>query len=195
MSRIKFVVFLSLFVTFSAFSQSIPLGTPAVDDYLRRAQLSGDLNPNLSFTVRPTMPFSVDTISAENFNNLFLPMSLSSEGSKNRNGIHILPISLLQRYNNHPAYHMNDGAMIPGKGYQSLFSAGLFAKLGPLSVQLRPEYIYAANANFKEFRSHIRLTDLPVRFGQDPYSKLLWGQSSLRISFDPVSIGISNENI
>jgi hypothetical protein len=195
MSRIKFVVFLSLFVTFSAFSQTIPLGTPAVDDYLRRAQLSGELNPNLSFTVRPTMPFSVDTISAENFNNLFLPMSLSSERSKNRNGLHILPVSLVQRYNHHPSYAINDGAMIPGKGYQSLISAGVFAKLGPLSVQLKPEYIYAANSDFNEFRSHLGSTDLPVRFGQNPYSKLLWGQSSLRITFDPISIGISNENL
>ena len=42
-------------------------------------------------------------------------------------------------------------AMIPAKGYQTLLSAGLYAKYGVLSVQLKPEYVYAANPNFEIF--------------------------------------------
>jgi hypothetical protein len=37
--------------------------------------------------------------------------------------------------------------------------------------------------------------DLPVRFGKDPYSRLSWGQSSIRLNFNPVSVGLSNENL
>jgi hypothetical protein len=85
--------------------------------------------------------------------------------------------------------------MIPAKGYQSYLSAGFFAKFGPLSIQIKPEYVFAGNGKFKEYSSHYGAADLPVRFGDGPYSRLSWGQSSVRLNFDPVSIGISNENL
>jgi hypothetical protein len=198
MLRFQFLLFLNLVLNFSVpevFSQSIPVGTAGVEDYFRRSQLLGQLDSTVSFTIRPLLPFSIDSEVSLSSYDLFMTGKYRIGSSKNRNGIQILPVSMKQRYTSHPSYSFNDGAMIPGKGFQTLVSAGVFAKLGPLSVRLQPEYVFAANNAFKEFTSHLGSADLPVRFGTDPYSKLLWGQSNVRLSFDPVSIGLSNENL
>jgi hypothetical protein len=102
---------------------------------------------------------------------------------------------------------MNDGLMIPAKGFQTLLSAGVYAKLGPLSIQFQPEYLYAENKAYNGFaQEHTDLSwsnyynvynaiDLPERFGNGPYQKATWGQSSIRLTFGPASIGVSNENL
>lgn len=60
---------------------------------------------------------------------------------------------------------------------------------------MRPEFVYAQNNEFEVVVSHFSHADLPYRFGDEPYSKVNFGQSSLRITFAPVSFGISNENL
>ncbi|WP_158559337.1 capsule assembly Wzi family protein [Deminuibacter soli] len=100
----------------------------------------------------------------------------------------ILPVSWQQQYNSHHPYGWSDGAMIPGKGYQTMVSAGVFIKAGPLSVQLRPEFVYAANPRFA-YNSE---------YGGVPlanYKHLFPGQSSIRLTVGPVSAGISTENM
>ncbi|MDP4292796.1 MAG: capsule assembly Wzi family protein, partial [Bacteroidota bacterium] len=118
------------------------------------------------------------------------------------NGIlKLLPVEWIQQYNSDHPYGINDGAMIPAKGYQTLFSAGLFVRLGPLSIQLKPEAVYAENKPFKGFPdyqnylSYLDNIDLPERFRDKPYQKLFWGQSSIRLTAGPVSFGLSNENL
>jgi hypothetical protein len=103
---------------------------------------------------------------------------------------------------------MNDGAMIPAKGYQTMVSAGFFAKIGPLSVQMRPEFVHAANKDYTKlsqldngpeftaaYRAFVNYIDQPERFGNGAYIKVGLGQSSIRVTFDPVSFGFSNENL
>ena len=193
--RYFIILFFLIFVSELVFSQSLPMGSIALEDYYLRKQLIGDLDSTISFTVRPSFPFSSEAKNRRLLDTLLNPgkeiYSLASGKSK----ILILPFSWQQRYNGHPSNSRNDGAMIPAKGYQSLVSAGFFAKAGPLSVQIRPEYVFAGNGAFREYRSHLGSADLPVRFGKDTYSKLSWGQSSIRLNFDPVSIGLSNENL
>jgi len=114
-----------------------------------------------------------------------------------------------QQYTTDHPYGINDGGMILARGYETQFSAGVYAKIGPLSIQLRPEVVYAENKDFRKlsevyvsptFNSdaysyyHARI-DQPERFGNGSYSKASWGQSSIRLTFDPVSIGVSNENL
>ncbi len=98
--------------------------------------------------------------------------------------------------------------MIPARGYQALISAGFFAKLGPLSVQFQPEYVFAENKPFETFvtvkktASQIAafnnfngVIDFPESFPGRPYKKAFWGQSSVRLTAGPVSVGISTENL
>jgi len=98
--------------------------------------------------------------------------------------------------------------MIPAKGFQTLISAGFFAKLGPLSIQLQPELVWAENRPFETFVSGQKtagqlaafnnfnsVIDLPESFPGQPYKKAFWGQSSVRLTFGPISAGISTENL
>lgn len=176
-------------------AQSLPLGTPAIEDYYLRKQLNGELDPTISFTVRPVFPSLNKANKRTEADSLLKPGKQIFSSAIGKSKILILPVVWQQRYNGHPSNNRNDGAMIPAKGYQSIVSAGFYAKAGPLSVQIRPEYVFAGNAKFREYSSHSGSADLPVRFGDDPYSKLFWGQSSIRLNFDPVSIGLSNENL
>lgn len=200
------------FCSLLSHAQSIPVGTPLLEDYYRRAQLLGDFDPNVSFTLRPIFPFSSfdKTIfdpenSLEKKNASTIDPKLQS---KRKNGIIILPVQLLSQLNTHHPEGINDGAMIPARGMQTMMSAGVYAKFGPLSLQLRPEFISAKNLAFEgypqdyttpsdiDFPSYpYRGIDFPERFGNDTYNKVFWGQSSIRLTLKGVSLGLSNENL
>jgi hypothetical protein len=193
-------------------AQSLPVGTPVLDDYYRRMQLLGKVDSNLSFTVRPIFP-----VYKSNIHDVYDPDSSLKRDhwvsagpvkfGKGHGAFQILPITWQQQYNSDHPYGWNDGAMIPAKGYQTMVSGGFFFKYGPLSIQLRPEFVYAANPSFDGFgKGHTdqdlanyyvfaNQIDLPERFGTGTYQKVFWGQSSIRLTFDPISIGLSNENI
>jgi hypothetical protein len=108
---------------------------------------------------------------------------------------YILPLSWQQQYNSKSPAGWNDGAMIPARGYQSMISGGFFAKAGPLTIQLRPEYVYAQNRDFETIDLYGGAPDLPAQFGKGTYDRLDWGQSSIRLNVGPMSIGLSNENL
>ncbi|MGG7035952.1 MAG: capsule assembly Wzi family protein [Flavobacterium sp.] len=75
------------------------------------------------------------------------------------------------------------------------------------NIQLKPEYVYAANPDFETFplsasneirQSHIlylNYTDNPERLGDKAYSKLFWGQSRVAIDYKKMSLGVSTENL
>jgi hypothetical protein len=196
-----------------SFAQSLPVGTPVLEDALRRAQLLGEIDSSISFTSMPIFP-----VASMKLKNSFDPdgslekdRGTHSDGiirfSGNRGILQLLPITWQQQYNSNHPEGWNDGAMIPARGYQTLFSAGVYAKYGPLSIQLRPEAVYAENRAFQGFYKEqsdqvwagyynvVNCIDLPERFGDKPYNRLLWGQSSIRLTFGAVSLGLSNENL
>jgi hypothetical protein len=194
-------------------SQSLPIGTPVLEEYYRRQQLLGRLDSSISFSIRPLFPsesFKVSTIfNPDNIDQLTYPTVDKSVirffGDKGI--LQILPLSIQQQYNSHHPYGWNDGALIPARGYQSMISGGIFAKIGILSIQLRPEFVYAQNKSFDgyaldrsddELRRYFEFhyfIDEPEQFGNGHYSKINWGQSSIRLTVGPASLGISNENL
>jgi len=213
--KIYYIILLivSVNIPVRSLAQSLPVGTPVLEDALRRAQLLGQIDSSISFTSRPLFP-----VASLKLNNTFdIDGSLEKEHwnkpdgifrfAKERGRIQLLPFTWQQQFNTHHPYSLNDGAMIPARGYQTMISGGVYAQYGPLSIQLRPEYVYAENKNFQGFsksqpdevwaeyyylHNHI---DLPEKFGDRSYKKLFWGQSSLRLTFGPVSLGISSENL
>jgi hypothetical protein len=52
----------------------------------------------------------------------------------------------MTKFNSHRPFGWNDAGMRMVKGFQQSFSAGVFWKAGPLSIQLQPEY-YQINAH------------------------------------------------
>lgn len=209
-----FYILLSVFtlVSTNLLAQSLPVGTTVLEDYYRRLQLQGKLDSTISFSNRP---LSAEALKQQD---IFDPSSVLSDNgffkssniisfANGKGKFQILPFSWQQQINSHHPYGWNDGAMIPAKGYQTLISGGFVAKFGPLSIQLKPEYVYAQNGSFQSFgtlRSDAELTayyrnynviDAPERFGNTTYSKFNWGQSSIRLTVGPASIGLSNESL
>jgi hypothetical protein len=192
-------------------AQSLPVTSHVLNDYYRTMQLAGEVDSNISFTVRPLSSsalkssdvFDADSTLKSDHRIETQPVSFD----KGLGLFRILPLSWEQQFNSNHPYGWNDGAMIPARGYQTLISGGFYLKLGVLSIQFQPEFVYAANPAFNgfasghsnndlvEYYSYHSFIDNPERFGNGTYSKAFWGQSSIRLTFGSFSVGLSNENL
>ncbi len=190
-------------------AQTLPVGLlPNLEDNVRRQQLLGNDTSKRSFIIRPLFLSATDELKYGDANS-HINLRTSLWSSKNEKiGLYALPITLQQQYNSHHPYGINDGAIIPSKGYETMLSAGVFFKAGPLTIQLRPEYVFAQNAKYpiltdynqpasliNNYYVYQNSVDAPTRYGNSSYSKLDWGQSSVRLNFGAASVGISNENL
>lgn len=186
-------------------AQTIPVGTPVLEDFYRRQQLLGKLDSSISFMIRP---ITATALGQQDY--LHYPDSSRSDIIwESRDGyghLQLLPLVWQNQLNTAYPYGWNDGPMIPAKGIQTYLSAGVYAKYRWLSVQFRPEFVSAQNSVYEGFggeqgpnrdwyNQYGNLIDLPERFGNGSYTKAFLGQSSVRLTLDPVSIGISTENL
>jgi len=191
-------------------SQTINLNESYLTDYLRTSQLLGEFKSDVSFTLKP---FDIGKNGLEIENEIFdtekyAPTVLSF--LKGNGKIKILPIDYNVEFNSHHPYNRNNGSMGPNRGYQYILSAGIYTEIGPLSIQLKPEHLYSENKDFEGFgegpNGHYPVIwvqryklwnkiDMPERFGEKSISKTLIGQSSIRLNYKGLSLGVSNENI
>lgn len=165
------------FLTTQIYAQTVPVGIPDYsEERLRNQQLIS--GASYSFTIRPVS----DTTTAR-----------------------LLPATILTSFNAEAPMGWNDGAMIPARGLQTFLTAGFFWKYKALSVQVKPEFVFAENRDFETFslqgayRAPMIVlwnsTDIPERFGTSAYTRFRLGQSAIRISSKSVSLGISTENL
>lgn len=198
--------FFLLFVA-SARAQSLPVGTPLLEDNWRIRQLRGEANQDVSFCIRPLYERANKRLDSTAF---FRGIGFGKEiiAATAKSGLQLLPVTLKQQYNLNFPYGWNDGSMIPARGYQTQLSAGIYFKRGGLSFQLQPEFVFAQNTQFPGFpleysdqlwrtydSIYVGRIDAPERFGKGAYAKFFPGQSSLRYNFDKFSIGASTENL
>jgi len=209
--RLLLIAIFLMATNISLFGQTLPVGLlDNIEDTYRRQQLLGRDSSKSSYMIRP-MYMSPD----KNFDlnedgkyrvNDFMKLIYTDPGTKLK--VYALPVVWQNQVNTHHPYGINDGSMVQARGYQTQISAGLFAQIGPLTIQLRPEYVYADNTKFQKLSeapnkeyfitpitNYYNRIDLPDRFGDNDYSKLSWGQSSIRLNAGPVSFGLSNENL
>ncbi|HXH99824.1 MAG TPA: capsule assembly Wzi family protein [Sphingobacteriaceae bacterium] len=192
---------ISLLIPFKSLSQSLPLSE---SDELRIYQLSSSSDSASSFTIKPIYN------SEQHF-----PQSDSSQNSpfrslkkKRKQSFFLLPFELQQQYTSHHPYGWNDGPFILSKGYQAVASTGVFIQYGIASLQLKPEFIFSSNNKFKGFSEfhdksirdayygeYYAGIDAPEKFGDKIYKRAFWGQSSVRLNFNTVSLGVSTENL
>tara|TARA_B100001059_G_scaffold127742_1_gene127625 strand:- start:190 stop:1905 length:1716 start_codon:yes stop_codon:yes gene_type:complete len=207
----KYNFFLFLFFTFFvSSSQTINLNESFLNDYLRTSQLLGELESDISFTLRPVdigkngLEINSKVFDSEEYSPTILTFF------KNKGKIKILPIDYNIEFNSHHPYNRNNGSMIPNRGYQHIISAGVYTEIGPLSVQLKPEHLFSENNDFEGFgegpNGHYSMIwakryglwnkiDMPERFGEEKHNKKIIGQSSIRLNYKGLSLGVSNENI
>jgi len=194
----------------SSFGQTLPVGIlENVEDAYRRQQLLGKDSLNSSYMIRPMFMSDKNNLQLDSAFSVNSFRKLLYSNPKFKTEIYALPVVWQQQFNSHHPYGMNDGSMVQAKGYETQISAGIYAKIGPLSIQFRPEYVYAENKTFQRLAdapngvywntpvtsSLLNRVDLPDRMGDSPYSKFSLGQSSVRLTFGPVSAGFSNENL
>jgi hypothetical protein len=186
------------FLEHALIAQTLPLNVPLSREMVQRGQLSGIIPVKRSGNLWPAsyrsmfsfdLGVNMDTVKNSFFS--FMP----------------LPVVSKQRITSRHPDGMNDGIMIPAKGFQTYWSAGLFLKAGPIEIQAMPEYVYAQNASFEEesfsygpnnnnlYRAFMGSIDVPVKFGNEPYKKFGYGQSSVKLAVGPLAAGLSNENI
>jgi len=193
--KTHFIFAITLFIGLSVKAQNIAVGSIDMSEQRsRNEQLLGNGNPNISYTLRP---LALELLDSTQIN----------DTHSNKLVTKLLPITLTQQYNTFAPYGWNDGSMIPAKGYQTQLTAGLFAQYGILSVQLKPEYVFAANPDFEIFpltetsavrqvnAFYLNYTDLPAPYGDKSFSKLFWGQSNISIAINKFSVGLSTENL
>lgn len=195
----------------ASFGQSIPVGTPVLDDYLRRLQLLGQVDSSASWMIRPVYPtefagfengFDLDS-SLVDFDQSFFHHRI---GKKGKGKFLTLPAVYKVQYNSEYAFGVNDGAFIPNRGLQQVFSPGFFAQYGKFSLQLQPEFLTAQNKDYIGFPIEHQATilfyyeymnriDMPERFGVGTYQRFFPGQSSFRFNLNQISLGVSTENL
>ena len=119
-----------------------------------------------------------------------------------------LPLLNKIQYVKEYPYNWNDGAMVPAKGWQQLFRAGFNAQWKFVELQIAPEMVLAQNKIFdglsvqvdndpvliRDYYRFYNYIELPERMGNNPYNKLSWGQSFLKLHYKKWQVGVSNEN-
>lgn len=212
----KYLVLIIILLIFSSegiLSQTLSVNDGFLNDYYRRQQLLGNIDPSISFTNRPLYSEVLGVENIYNPNNTLSHTRNAKFGGKftfhkGKGKFQLLPINLLNQYNSHHPEGINDGSMIPSRGTQLLASAGFYLEYGPLSIKFKPEFVYAQNKDFDDFPSNQTSStgvifpdspygyiDLPERYGVNAYNKFFWGQSSIRLKLGPISLGLSNENL
>lgn len=166
-----------------------------LDDYYRRAQLTGADSVVGSFCVQPFLPRSYEKL-FDKTKDTFL---VSSEIGYTLQNNSLLP------------YSSNDGSLYPASGFQQRFTAGVQVETKYFSIKVQPEWVYAANTVHDElvppassslnnywgryFAMVANRIDMPSRFGNSPITKLFPGESSIRGKLYKFSAGISTENL
>lgn len=194
-----------------AVAQSLPVGTPVLEDYLRRQQLLGKVDSTFSFMIRPVFPaVAFGKENGMDVDGTFTDLEQSKTTTVTKGGretFRVLPVSLRLQYNSKLPFGVNNGLMIPNVGLQTVLSGGIYYEFDRLSIQLQPEVLLAQNKDFegfplihdgstwREYYEWLNFSDIPERFGERSYNTLLPGQSSIRYNLEAVSFGLSTENI
>lgn len=174
----------------TAMGQTVFVGQPGFDDALRILQLQGKLDRNFSFTARPFF-YGGHLTSKDHYRLMDSSESYTNPerlfiGGKGK--VELLPAVLGVQFNSDHPYGWNNAGMLSAKGIQTSVSAGVYASMGPLSIQLRPEYVYSANPDFEHNLSYGAPTGGAV-------NHLYGGQSSIRLNVSGLSLGVSTENL
>ncbi len=169
------------------------------DRYLRWLETAGVLVPR-AWSIRP---FSTRELSA-----LMPPDSGHPWAGRPsaESGLELVAPGVFTSYTSNFPWAFNDGPLWQGKGLTMSASGGFSGRWGPLSVTLAPVAFAALNQPFDlqqngetdslrfahgQFPETI---DAPQRFGDGTYARLYPGQSTVRLDFPVVTLGVSTAN-
>lgn len=172
-----------------------------LENYLRMLQLSGK-STLYPWSVRAFTPSEVDRLlPADSVHPWMAHAPLRPDTSTG------LRVSLIRpevgmAYNSAFAYGVDDGAVWAGRGVTMSARAGFAARYGPAFLTLAPTVFWAQNREFPlqdygrtgQLAYEDELADIPQRFGDQAYSRVDPGQSTLGVEGHGVVAGVSTAN-
>ena len=204
----------TLFIVSFAKAQTISMDQLPIEDALRRLQLMGKIESDISFMSRPLQPTKIGAwdsalkwLDPVYFKKGLHPIHKKFLG----NTIYatVLPLQVTGQYVTEHPFQELDGPMVASSGRQTYISGGVYLKLGPLTIQYQPQFVWAENKNYRgtiqtpnynypDSYSYDHFKNNLVFNGilDDPFLKNnLLGNSSIRLNAGPVSVGVSSENL
>ena len=182
--------FISLIFSIQSLAQNLPANALVLEEFIRRSQLINK-NSSSSFLSRPI--YLADSLLTDSVV-YSMKLASSSKASFWKSQVSLLPIfSGTQVGTGNPYPEASKFLVV--KGVQQWISTGVYASFGPFSLQIQPEWIIAQNKNYNSGLKKETGIEYTEQFGQGAYSKLLLGQSSLRVNWGAFSMGVSSENI
>jgi hypothetical protein len=174
-------------------AQTVPVTPFSFDQDLRVLQLQGKIPVEYSMNVRP-ISFSKQF----NADSLYQIIGAGDERSFKEakvdffNGhgkLALLPVSSITKFTSHHPYGWSDGAFMPVNGFQQIISTGFYGEIGPLSLQIKPELLYAENTPYETTPLYGQVA------ASSRVKKVLPGQSRAALNLGPLSFALSTENI
>jgi hypothetical protein len=115
---------------------------------------------------------------------------------------------LAATWNSRIPLSLNDGSMWSGRGASTIVRAGAGFSSKFVTLIFAPEYTYSQNLGFEVFpgtapgrsawsspwHTGNQSADLPLRFGDKPWTLASPGQSSLTLHLNTIDLGASSEN-
>jgi hypothetical protein len=186
-------VFCSLGLILTAYGQTTAVTPFSFDQDLRVLQLQGKLTLDNSMNIRPisfNKKFTADSlyrmIGGLDKKNL---KEAKIDFWKGNGKIALLPFTSITKFSSHHPFGWSDGAFMPSNGLQQLVTLGVYGSIGPLSLQVKPEYLYAQDKPY----------ETTSRFGPQQYrknfKKFFLGQSRAALNLGPFSFAMSTENL
>ncbi len=171
--------------------------------YLHYLDLT-DTTSDASWSIRPLSPPQVSKLARALVGHPWQNRLAEFSDSSSFLAFRLLSPNASVRFNSAFPYGSNDGAIWAGRGITTAAQLGVFAKLGPLSVTLRPTVFRAENSAFPLAPSTLSCrcgdpilgaaVDRPQRFGSVAYQRADPGESSVRVDALGVSGGFSTAN-
>lgn len=196
MKKIFSILLVFLSILLDAYAQSIPSGSPLLEEYVRRKQLDNLESINQSFLVRPiTVEDSIFPL----LRKLNTPIDKLEVG--------ISPFISTNRVLTGRPYGWGDYGMIPNPGFQTYLSGGIELKYRFINFTFRPELVFSQNLGFEtglnEMSTNQILSkfvswnygDFPERFGDGTVFNPWWGQSKLTFQYGAFEIGAATQNL
>jgi hypothetical protein len=161
----------------------LPVGYTSLEDVYRDEQVKGLIELKHSFTIRPLIIESKNSLNSIENDQYFSKKIINYKKSQ----ISLLPINILQKYNSHHPYGWNDGPLSFSKGYQYLISTGFYFKSKRLHLILRPEFYKTASDQYKTNSQWGQVTNSLTKIG--------YGQSVIRYDLGSLSFSASTQNL
>ncbi|MGY8977021.1 MAG: capsule assembly Wzi family protein [Cytophagales bacterium] len=195
------IAILAFFQISVSIGQVIDVGTPIVEEQLRRLQLTSDSAIHYSFFKRP--------LNMTYFDKALIKDHWFGKSLLNRKSLELILLNMrldLDHNSNHP-YERNNGSFNPTKGLQYRGSIGMYARWKFIEIQVKPDWLFAQNKDYEGFSelSGPRLwwmrynwwtyADHPEEHGAKDEWRLRPGQSYLKFNYRKFSLGLSSQNL